>query len=161
MATNRKALVYVGIFYLWGDCCDHIFDPEFLKTLTLTLKKYLLIHLGVALILAGGAFYPVWIKFDPDSVTAMYCGFGVAMLSSLLAFIIAFRGIERDVRKFMNYVVGGMLMKMMFGIGTIFIVALSFEKPIIRAYVISFFLSYLIFTSIEVWALMRKNASVK
>ena len=79
----------------------------------------------------------------------------LSAFSGIMAYAIVSNGIDKAVRFFTSYLIGSMLAKMMLGIASIFLVALKF-KPFSSAYVLTYFLCYFIFTSFEVYALMRK-----
>ena len=89
------------------------------------------------------------------NLPAMNIAVGLGYVLALLAYIIVYFGIERGTMQFMTAMVGGMIGKMLLGIVSVLIVALKFRSSV-EEYVAAFFISYFVFTSFEVYGLMRK-----
>ena len=120
----------------------------------ITTGKFTQRVLLIAALLMLIAATPVWFLLTHVASLAICGAILLSALSSIAAFIIVLRGIEKRIQAFLSYVVGGMMAKMFVGIITITAVVLLWE-PLGVAYVLSYFGSYLVFTTFEVYALMR------
>jgi hypothetical protein len=98
--------------------------------------------------------YPVSHYFTPDK----WPFFGIAIIlsavSSMVSYAIVAAGIKIRVQRFMSYIMGGMMMKLFVGIASITVVAWKYKENA-SIYVLTYFVSYIIFTAFEVYTLMR------
>ncbi|MEM0996977.1 MAG: hypothetical protein AAGN35_07855 [Bacteroidota bacterium] len=120
----------------------------------MSVLRFVLIQLGVVAALMAAAWYPATVFLPPGSLTFIYIAISVAALSGIIAYIIVNNGLKRSIRMFTSYIIGSMLAKMMIGIAIVLLIALKF-KGFATVYVLSYFFCYFIFTSFEVYALMR------
>ncbi|MEO0899324.1 MAG: hypothetical protein AAFY71_23130, partial [Bacteroidota bacterium] len=88
--------------------------------------------------------------------------FGAVAIASLIAFVptiiaysITYPGLEKETSGFMTRLLGGMLIKMLIGVLTIIIVAVNYRE-VVGEFVVSYLISYFVFTGFEVFALLRK-----
>ncbi|MCI4670827.1 MAG: hypothetical protein MRZ79_22015 [Bacteroidia bacterium] len=79
----------------------------------------------------------------------------VAFLPTIVAYSITYSGLEKETTAFIGRLLGGMLVKMLIGVLSIVLVALQFRE-IRDEYVVSYMISYFVFTGFEVYGLMRK-----
>lgn len=122
----------------------------------MSLKRYLLFQFLITVVLAGGAYFPLKSGFgDSGKLPFVYIALGLSSLASVLSFVITYNGLSRSVRMFTSYIMGAMMGKLFFGLISITVVAIQFPD-FSAVYVVSYFAAYIIFTSFEVYALMRK-----
>lgn len=79
----------------------------------------------------------------------------VSFFPTFIAYTITLSGLEKDTSGFINRLLGGMLVKMLIGVLFIVLVALQFRE-VRDEYVVSYMISYFVFTGFEVYGLMRK-----
>ena len=127
----------------------------------MTLRKYLLIHIGLTLLVCLGVVFPVIQYFSPDYFWLAYLAIGLTSSTSLLAFVLVFRALDKPFKFFLNFVIGGMFAKMMVGIMAIIALGLNLPKDKLFFFAVMFMIGYLIFTTLEVTSLMRKNKTMK
>ncbi|MEM6260888.1 MAG: hypothetical protein AAGI38_00160 [Bacteroidota bacterium] len=112
-----------------------------------------------ALILTSSILFSALIWLFRDGFLATYypslliLAVAIGALSTIVSYLVVARGLERDPKKFLNYLFTGMLAKMGLGLLSVAVVALSFKDGI-SSYVVGYFIIYLIFTIFEVSALM-------
>ncbi len=78
----------------------------------------------------------------------------LSYISTLGVFILSYNVINKSFKLFMYAVLGSMIAKMALGIFFVILVGIKF-KPHILPFVATYFFSYFLFTSFEVWGLMR------
>lgn len=117
-------------------------------------------HLGLTLIVCLGVIYPVIHFYGAGSLWLAYLAIGIASLGSLLAFTLVFKAMEKSFKSFLTFVVGGMFSKMLAGIIAIVSLAMAVDKKTLFFFAVAFLLSYLVFTTLEVTSLMRRNKEV-
>ena len=105
-------------------------------------------------VLGVGAWFLINSEYGQTAAILVSVGIGLSGLSGIIAFLITFSGIQKRIRSFMNYVMGGMLAKLFIGIITVSIVAIK-AGDYAMLFVLSYFFAYILFTSFEVFALMR------
>lgn len=127
----------------------------------MTLKKYLLIHIGLTILVCAAVIWPVLHYFSPDFFWLAYLAIGLTSSTSLLAFVLVFRALDKPFKFFLNFVVGGMFAKMLVGIIAILSLGLNLPKDKLFFFAVVFLICYLIFTTLEVTSLMRKNKALK
>ena len=116
--------------------------------------KYILLSLVIGLVMVGlGILLTTWV-YPEYNTLAISVAVLVSMVSGILAYLMVRSKLGADGKTFMGAIMVGMLIKMLIGLTSVLIVALSF-RPVVREYVTVFFLSYFIFTAFEVYALMR------
>jgi hypothetical protein len=121
----------------------------------MTISKYTLITLLILVLLVGAAWLLRDALLPPNSLPWVIGAMSLAAVSAIAAYAIVFTGIEKQIRLFTSYVTGSMLLKMMVGIMAVTLIALKF-KEFATPFVLSYFFCYFIFTSLEVFWLMRK-----
>ncbi len=80
-------------------------------------------------------------------------GVFLAAFSTIVSYSLVSKGLKARVQAFVQFVMGGMMIKMFLGIISILIVAWKF-KDIVTEYVLTYFLCYFIFLTFEVVMLM-------
>ncbi|MFN8398069.1 MAG: hypothetical protein U0176_25860 [Bacteroidia bacterium] len=91
----------------------------------------------------------------PGSTPFALGAIALSSISGIVAYAIVYSGIEKRITLFTAYVSGSMLIKMVIGMLGVFLVALKY-KPYAAPFVLSYFFCYFVFTSLEVYWLMRK-----
>jgi hypothetical protein len=121
----------------------------------MSIPKYTLISLSILIGLLAAAWFSKDALLPPNSIAWVMGAMILSAVSAIVAYAIVFTGIEKQIRLFTSYVTGSMLLKMMVGIMGVTLVALKF-KEFATPFVLSYFFCYFIFTSLEVYWLMRK-----
>jgi len=119
-----------------------------------TKNRFILFQLGLTLVLAVASWLLIDGWLPAPSLTFVFVALGISGAASIAAFIITFNGLQKAIRSFSTYLIGGMVAKLLIGIFSISIVALRF-RDFAEVFVLSYFFFYLVFTSFEVFALMR------
>jgi len=96
-------------------------------------------------------------QYSPFAVGAAVL---VAWLTGVVAYVIIYRALEKETKKFIGALFGGMLGKLLIGMLSVLLVAF-FDRRVINEFVIVFFTGYFLFTAFEVNALMRKLRAEK
>jgi hypothetical protein len=91
----------------------------------------------------------------PYDTKAVLAAVLVALLPTLAAYTLTYQGLDKDTTHFIGYLAAGMLGKMLIGILSILLVAVQFEE-VRNEYVVTYILAYFVFTSFEVYGLIRK-----
>lgn len=91
----------------------------------------------------------------PGSAPFALGAIALSSISGIVAYAIVYSGIEKRITLFTAYVSGSMLIKMVIGMLGVFLVALKY-KQYAAPFVLSYFFCYFVFTSLEVYWLMRK-----
>ena len=127
----------------------------------MTLKKYIWLHLALTVLVSLGTTFPIQNMYGAHFLWLAYLAVALTSLPSLLAFFLVFRALEKPFQFFLNFLIGGMLMKMLIGITAI--ISLSFWVPRenLKMFAVIFLICYLLFTTLEVTSLMRKNKQLK
>ena len=94
---------------------------------------------------------------DEDRIGAGI-GFLISYLNALAGFAIISRGYRQSLNKFMAYFYGGMILRFLLIFGTLFILIVGFEIPIV-ALLLSLCVSYFIFLGLEIY-IIYKNAEL-
>ena len=115
-------------------------------SLFLTLAAALLFLLGVGIV-------NWWLP--QLSLQAVGIAILISYLSGLAAYALAYTGLEKKTTGFLAFLMSGMFLRMLVGLVAIIIVSLKF-RPVLIEFVVSFFVTYFIFTAFEVYSLMRK-----
>jgi heme A synthase len=121
----------------------------------MSIVKYTLMSLAILVVLLVSAWLLRDALLPPGSLPWAMGAMSLSAVSAIAAYAIVFNGIEKQIRLFTTYVTGSMLLKMMVGMMAVTLVALKF-KEFATPFVLSYFLCYFIFTSLEVFWLMRK-----
>lgn len=121
----------------------------------MSITRYTLVSLAIMVVVMGLAWLGRDALLPPGSLPWVLGAIGLASASGIVAYAIVYTGIEKQIRLFTTYVMGSMLLKMMLGIGAVTLVALKY-KEFATPFVLSYFFCYFIFTSLEVYWLMRK-----
>ena len=127
----------------------------------MTVKKYLLLHLALTLLVCIGAFFLVRTMYGAEFLWLTYLAIALTSLPSLLVFVLVSRGLQKPFKFFLSFVVGGMFMKMLIGIIAMVSIGVYGERDQLFFFAVTFMLGYLVFTSLEVTSLMRKNREVQ
>jgi hypothetical protein len=120
--------------------------------------KYILLSLVIGLVMVGLGVAITTFVYPEYNALAISVAVLVSMTSGILAYLMVRSRLNADGKTFMGAIMVGMLIKMLIGLTSVLIVALSF-RPVVREYVAVFFLSYFVFTAFEVYALMRNLRS--
>jgi predicted membrane-bound mannosyltransferase len=121
----------------------------------MSIPKYILLTLGILAVLLLATYLLRDALLPPDSLPWVMGAMTLSGCSALVAYIIVYNGLEKKIGMFSAYVSGSMLLKMVLGIMGVTIVALKY-KQFATPFVLSYFFCYFIFTSLEVYSLMRK-----
>lgn len=93
-------------------------------------------------------------QYQDNSFQFINAGIAVSYLTTVGAYLLSQIGLFESVTKFMTFLLGSMFAKMVIGIAIIALVIVfygEYKKP----YIFSYFFSYFIHTSFEVFGLMR------
>jgi hypothetical protein len=120
----------------------------------MTPKQFIPIQLGLILLCAGAAWFPIQSSYGQTASILVSVGIALSGISGIIAFLITFSGVKKRVQAFMNYLMGGMLAKLFIGIITVSVVAIK-AGDYAMLFVLSYFFAYILFTAFEVFALMR------
>lgn len=108
------------------------------------------------MLLLVGIGYLVWSSSSLEmNFSAIFLAIFLSFLAAVIAYALTYLGLEKGTGQFATLLILGMFAKMMVGIAATLVVALAF-KPLIREFVFAYFISYFVFTSFEVYGLMRK-----
>jgi predicted membrane-bound mannosyltransferase len=121
----------------------------------MSITKYTLVTIGILCLLLVAAFLLRDALLPPGSLPWVMGAMSLSAVSGIVAYAIVYNGLEKRITLFTTYISGSMLLKMMIGIMGVTIVALKF-KEYATPFVLSYFFCYFIFTSLEVYWLMRK-----
>lgn len=92
---------------------------------------------------------------DPTkSFLAVIIAVLVSYGTTIVAYMATFSGLNKKTNTFISYMFTGMIAKMFTGLITIVVVALRFPE-VRNEYVVAFMLAYMVFTSFEVYGLIR------
>ncbi len=123
------------------------------------IARFTLITGIISFILSALGAWIVYRFLPQYNLYATVGGVLVMFVMTLAAYILAYRGISRNARQFTALFLSGMGIKMMLGIISVLIIGLL-AKEILSEYVVSFFLSYFVLTTFEVYGLIRKLREV-
>jgi predicted membrane-bound mannosyltransferase len=121
----------------------------------MSVSKYSMLTIGILCLLIAAAYLLRDVLLPPGSLPWVIGAMSLSAVSGIVAYTIVYNGIEKRIQLFVTYISGSMLLKMMIGIMGVTIVALKF-KEYATPFVLSYFFCYFIFTSLEVYWLMRK-----
>ncbi len=122
--------------------------------------KFIFLSLLIAIVLLAIIVPATLLGFQTEegepqySVWASGAAILVSLLTGIVAYIIIYRSLKKDTKKFIGALFGGMLGKLLIGMLAVLLVAF-FDRQVINEFVIVFFTGYFIFTAFEVYALMR------
>ena len=108
---------------------------------------------AVALIVLGYFFLTVLSLSVPFLV--VLAAILTAYFPTLLAYSLTYMGLDKDTSKFVGFLGAGMLGKMLIGVLAIILVATQFED-LRDPFVVTFIISYFVFTAFEVYGLISK-----
>lgn len=114
-----------------------------------------MIQTGMMALMMAGSFWPVKEWLEDGALPFVYLAICLSGISGIVAYVIVYRGISASIRMFTSYIIGSMMAKMMVGIASTTLIALKFED-FAKEYVLVYFFCYFIFTSFELYSLMRK-----
>lgn len=119
------------------------------------VKKFVLV-LTIALVVLLAVSYGMLELLNPEkSFLAVAIAVFVSYGTTLVAYVATFSGLDKKTNTFISYMLTGMVAKMFAGLITIVVVALRFPE-VRNEYVAAFMLAYMVFTSFEVYGLIRK-----
>ncbi len=119
------------------------------------VKKFVLV-LTIALVVLLAVSYGMLELLNPEkSFLAVAIAVLVSYGTTLVAYVATFSGLDKKTNTFISYMLTGMVAKMFAGLITIVVVALRFPE-VRNEYVAAFMLAYMVFTSFEVYGLIRK-----
>ncbi len=121
----------------------------------MSISKYTMVSIGILALLLAAAYLLRDALLPPGSLPWVVGAMVLSATSGIVAYAIVYTGIEKKITLFTSYVTGSMLLKMMIGIMGVTLVALKF-KQYATPFVLGYFFCYFIFTSFEVYWLMRK-----
>ncbi|MEM6764515.1 MAG: hypothetical protein AAF824_04765 [Bacteroidota bacterium] len=120
----------------------------------MSIPRFITIILLLMIILTGMG-YLIAQRYGYEPLAAV-AAISLSGMLAMLAYTLSYKGLEKkETTTFVAYLLSGMLAKMLVGILTVVFIALEY-KEVVSEYVVSFFLSYFVFTSFEVYGLMRK-----
>ena len=119
------------------------------------IPQFLTLITFVALGLMAAGYLVVTGLGWPYSANAVLIAILVALLPTLAAYTLTYLGLDKDTTHFVGYLAVGMLGKMLIGILSILLVAVQFEA-VRDEYVVTYIIAYFVFTSFEVYGLIRK-----
>lgn len=148
-------MVHLGFFSFWGGNCNDLYDPDRHqgRQKKVTIKKFILYQFIIALIVGGAAFYPLYVNVGAQATGFVYIAMALAFIAGALAYTITYNGIQKNVRFFTTYLIGGMLIKLFAGIFSITIIGLALREFAVH-FALGYFGSYMIFTGFEVYAIL-------
>ena len=115
--------------------------------------QFALIGLGGAILFSGIVYLISPAVISEFGLPFCIGGVFLAAVSTIASFAIVSRGLKSRIQSFVQYVMGGMMIKMFLGIISILVIAWKF-KEIVTEYVLTYFLCYFIFLAFEVVTLM-------
>jgi hypothetical protein len=121
----------------------------------MSILRYAIVSLVIMILLMITAWFLKDVALPPGSIGFVLAAIGLSAVSGIVAYMIVYKGIEKRITLFTAYVSGSMLLKMMLGILGVFLVSFKW-KDYAAPFVLSYFFCYFIFTSLEVYWLMRK-----
>ncbi len=121
----------------------------------MSIAKYIMVTIGILCLLIGAAWLLRDVLLPGGSLPWVIGAMSLSAVSGMAAYTIVYNGLETKITMFTAYITGSMLLKMMVGIMGVTLVALKF-KEYATPFVLSYFFCYFIFTSLEVYWLMRK-----
>ncbi len=119
------------------------------------ILPFVLLTAAVAIGLVGLSYAFLHFLAPERSFLASMVAILVSYSTTILAYSVTSSGLHKSTNTFIGLLLMGMVAKMIVGLLTIVVVALRF--PALQAeYVGSFMLAYMVFTSFEVFGLIRK-----
>lgn len=117
-------------------------------------SRFIIFQLLILAVICGLGWWIVQPLYGQTAAILCLVAAGLAGGAGIVAYLITLRGIEKRVALFMNFLMGGMLAKLFVGIVTVSLVAIKLREFAVP-FVLTYFFSYILFTSFEVYALMR------
>lgn len=119
------------------------------------IPKFILIQslVTVALFIAG--YLSLSQSFDPNSRLWICLAIWLSSVAGAVSYVITYAGMEKSIRAFSTYLIGGMVFKMFFAIISLSVFSITMN-PLAIPFVLAYFFSYIIFISFEIYALLRK-----
>ena len=121
----------------------------------MSILKYTIVSILIMGVIMAVAWFAQDALLPPGSIGFVLGAIALSSISGIVAYAIVYSGIERRISLFTAYVGGSMLLKMMIGVMAVFLIALKF-KDFATPFVLAYFFCYFVFTSLEVYWLMRK-----
>ena len=121
----------------------------------MNIPKFALLITGIAILLVGVSYFPLSMKMDETQLTLVGIAELLTWSTSLIAYAIVYNGLENNPKLFMGYIVGGMFIKMATGILGILLVSYGYGNDAVP-FSVTFLITYMIFTGLEVSYLMKK-----
>ncbi len=119
------------------------------------VSRFLLLLTALAAIVLGLA-YALMVGLEPPrSFPTVAIAVLLAYLGTALAYVVAFPSLDKKTNTFVAAMLTGMVVKMFAGLISIVVVALRFPE-VKGEYVAGFLVGYMVFTSFEVFGLIRK-----
>lgn len=119
------------------------------------VKKFVLVLTIVMVVLMASSYGMLELLNPEKSFLAVAIAVLVSYGTTLIAYTATFSGLDKKTNTFISYMLTGMVAKMFAGLITIVVVALRFPE-VRNEYVVAFMLAYMVFTSFEVYGLIRK-----
>lgn len=109
----------------------------------------------IAVVLLGLAYIITTFVWPQFFFLVVMIAILLAYIPTMIAYSLSYTGLEKDTTKFVGFLLTGMLAKMLVGIIAIVVFAVSF-KMYRNEFVVTYMVSYFIFTGFEVYGLIRK-----
>jgi uncharacterized membrane protein (DUF4010 family) len=119
------------------------------------ISKFILIISLLIVVLASIGFFAFSNLWDVRTRGFICLAVFLSGFATAISYVITFSGLEKSIRMFSTFVIGGMVFKMFFAMISLTIIALT-VKDLAMTFVLAYFFSYLVFISFEVFALMTK-----
>jgi fructose-specific phosphotransferase system IIC component len=120
-----------------------------------TIPRFILFSsfLAAILLLLGWLTANYWIT--DASFGAIAGAILLTFLTGLMAYVITYIGLDKNIKQFSAMLIMGMFSKLVIGILAVVLVVIEF-KSVLKPYVVTYILTYFVFTAFEVYSLMRK-----
>lgn len=122
-------------------------------------NKFIVVSGCIIWLLIGAAFGLQQLSLVSLNLSFLAASFLLVWFFTVLTFSILDANLMVSPPKLLNYILGGMLLKMFLGLASIAIVAIYY-KPHLVVYVTGFLISYFVLTGFEVYVLIGKLRAV-
>ena len=121
----------------------------------MSIPRFIILTALATALLIALAFWMTQGWIPQYSPYAMSTAILVSFFTGLIAYILLYINLDKASRLFVTSLAVGTVSKMFIGIVVVLFVAIQY-KPVIKEYVVAYFLSYFILTAFEVYGLMTK-----
>lgn len=119
------------------------------------ISRFIQYLILITAVLAAIAFFATMGAWDAKVRGFLALAVCLASFATAISYIITYNGMEKNIRMFSTFLIGGMVFKMFFAMICLTIISLTMREIAVR-FVLTYFFSYIIFISFEVFALMTK-----